>query len=212
MAYTPRDWTNGEDVYDVDMDRIEQGIMEARDGLPPITAGEFRFAIGISSGSNLLLVEGVPFCTPIWLDAGSYDQSAVYVSSVGTTGAVIRQGILAMDGTVLADGGTVSSGSPAVTGTKTVTFSSALVVPVGGWFLAVAVGQGAPATHAGVSRLTSGTANTLAGPVAHGGSLTGNPNSGYQLTGGVTGALGSTLSMSGRAPTATPLQIVRRSA
>jgi hypothetical protein len=92
VAFTPRDWTNGEDVYDVDMDRLERGI--AANATPysqPPYSNNFYWAspvLGLPSNKPLSSLLNAPVWFP---PMGSAVQGGVNLNTttVGVAGDTV---------------------------------------------------------------------------------------------------------------------------
>lgn len=134
-------------------------------------------------------LEATPFLMPV---DGSLDRIAVEVTTVGTSGAVIRLGIYdaAADGTpgnLVLDAGTVSGTS---TGVKEVTISPSLDR---GWYFLAAAVQGAAGTRPTTRTMATGGRQVGHAAVA---TIFTFPARGYFQT-GVTGALPASFTLGG---------------
>lgn len=154
----------------------------------------YSTAFGSHSTINGATFNGTAYATSIWLGVGgTVTRIACEVSTVGSTGALIRLGIYADDGAgapgaLLVDGGTIDA---TVLGFSEVTLGTPLALAVGRYWL-VGVFQGAPTTQP-IMRASAGTQIVGAGSTS---GVFGTPTAaGWTMT-GATGALPSTWTIS----------------
>jgi hypothetical protein len=131
MAYTPKDWSNGDTVNDVDLDHIEQGIAALGADMGAHLSGRYHFnaCTGGTFNGAFVPTVGTLYAIPFWVGAtATYDRIATNIGTAGSAGAVTRLGIYnvaasGLPGTLVLDAGTVDS---TTTGDKNITISQSL--------------------------------------------------------------------------------------